>query len=88
MKGRTLYVAVLVIALVIAGVGSLYASGHPDGLEYVAGKAGFLTSAEDSPTTGSPFAATTIQVVIAGGEYHGRTGHGEYLHRELSQYLI
>jgi dihydropyrimidinase len=28
------------------------------------------------------------QVVIDGGEYHGRTGHGQYLHRGLSQYLI
>ncbi|HEX3588805.1 MAG TPA: dihydropyrimidinase [Pseudonocardiaceae bacterium] len=27
-------------------------------------------------------------VVIDGGEYHGRTGHGRFLSRELSQYLI
>jgi dihydropyrimidinase len=27
-------------------------------------------------------------VVIDGGEYHGRTGHGQFLRRELSQYLI
>jgi len=28
------------------------------------------------------------ELVIDGGEYHGRTGHGQFLHRELSQYLI
>jgi dihydropyrimidinase len=27
------------------------------------------------------------QVVIDGGEYHGTTGHGQYLHRETCQYL-
>ena len=43
-------------ALRIAGVGSYYASSHPDGLEYVAGKTGFLDSADDPVDTGSPFA--------------------------------
>jgi dihydropyrimidinase len=28
------------------------------------------------------------EVVIDGGEYHGRTGHGRFLRRDLSQYLI
>ena len=28
------------------------------------------------------------EVVIDGGEYHGRTGHGQFLRRDLSQYLI
>lgn len=56
MKNRTFYLGVLVIALLIAGVGSLYASSHPDGLEYVAEQAGFLDSAKDSATSGSPFA--------------------------------
>jgi dihydropyrimidinase len=27
------------------------------------------------------------QVVIDGGEYHGTTGHGQYLQRETCQYL-
>jgi len=27
-------------------------------------------------------------VVIEGGEYHGHTGHGQFLRRDLSQYLI
>jgi dihydropyrimidinase len=28
------------------------------------------------------------QVVIEGGEYHGHTGHGQFLRRDLSEYLI
>jgi dihydropyrimidinase len=28
------------------------------------------------------------EVVIEGGEYHGRTGHGQFLRRDQSQYLI
>jgi dihydropyrimidinase len=27
-------------------------------------------------------------VVVAGGEYHGRKGHGQYLPRGLSTYLV
>lgn len=46
----------LLVALLIAGIGSYYASSHPDGLEYVAGKTGFLDSADDPVDTGSPFA--------------------------------
>lgn len=46
----------LIVALLIAGVGSYYASAHPDGLEYVAEQTGFIDSAEDSATADSPFA--------------------------------
>jgi hypothetical protein len=56
LSGRAFLVAGLVVALLIAGVASYYASAHPDGLEYVAGKTGFLDSAEDSPAAESPFA--------------------------------
>lgn len=56
MKGRGFWVAGLLVALLIAGVGSYYASSHPDGLEYVAEHTGFLDSAEDSATAGSPMA--------------------------------
>lgn len=45
-----------VIALLLAGVVSFYASSHPDGLEYVAEKTGFLDSADDSPAADSPLA--------------------------------
>ena len=56
MRTRTLVITGLLVAFLIAGVGSFYASSHPDGLMYVAGKAGFLDSAEDSPASDSPFA--------------------------------
>lgn len=55
-RQRTFLAVGLLVALLIAGVGSYYASSHPDGLEYVAGKTGFLDSAEDPVDTGSPFA--------------------------------
>lgn len=57
-RGRRRFLVVgLLVTLLIAGVGSFYASSHPDGLEYVAGRTGFLDSADEDPvSTGSPFA--------------------------------
>ena len=46
----------LLVSLLVAGVASYYASSHPDGLEYVAGETGFLDSADDHATAGSPLA--------------------------------
>ena len=46
----------LLVALLLAGFASYYASAHPDGLEHVAEQTGFLEAAEDSPTAGSPLA--------------------------------
>ncbi|HEU0213807.1 MAG TPA: energy-coupling factor ABC transporter permease [Jiangellaceae bacterium] len=43
-------------ALVLAGVVSFYASGNPDGLEYVAGENGFLQTARDHLLGGSALA--------------------------------
>ncbi len=56
MSRRTFWIAALAVILLIAGVGSYYASSHPDGLEYVAGETGFLDSAEESSTADGPFA--------------------------------
>ncbi len=56
MSRRAFLVAGLLVALVIAGVGSYYASSHPDGLEHVAERTGFIDSAEDSATADGPFA--------------------------------
>jgi hypothetical protein len=56
MSRRTFFVTALLAALLIAGLGSYYASAHPDGLEYVAEKTGFLDTAEDPKTGDSPFA--------------------------------
>ena len=56
MSTRRFFAVALVLSLLVAGVASYYASSHPDGLEYVAGQAGFLDSAEDSATADSPLA--------------------------------
>ena len=53
---RRFLIAFAAVALVIAGVLSFYASGHPDGLEFVAQSTGFLDTAEDSAAAGSPLA--------------------------------
>ncbi|WP_209313926.1 PDGLE domain-containing protein [Blastococcus sp. TF02A-35] len=55
-RGRTLWVVGVVVALLVAGVLSWYASGSPDGLEWAAERAGFAHTAEDSAAAGSPFA--------------------------------
>ncbi|WP_167736096.1 PDGLE domain-containing protein [Nocardioides sp. 503] len=56
MRSRRFFVIGLLAALLIAGVGSFYASSHPDGLEFVAGETGFLDSADEPKTSDSPFA--------------------------------
>lgn len=55
-KNRRFFLIGLLVALLIAGVGSYYASSHPDGLEYVAEQTGFMDSADDSAVAGSPLA--------------------------------
>lgn len=56
MARRRFFVAGMVVSLLVAGVGSYYASAHPDGLEHVAQQTGFLDSAEEPKTADSPFA--------------------------------
>ncbi|GEP38936.1 hypothetical protein NPS01_25990 [Nocardioides psychrotolerans] len=56
MRTRTFVITGLLVALLVAGFGSYYASSHPDGLQYVADRTGFGDSAKDSPTSDSPFA--------------------------------
>ena len=55
-SSRAFLLAGLVVTLLLAGVASYYASSHPDGLEHVAEKAGFIDTAEESPTSDSPLA--------------------------------
>ena len=55
-RNRTFFAVVLLAALLIAGVASFYASSHPDGLNYVAAKAGFIDQVKDSPAAKGPFA--------------------------------
>lgn len=56
MSRKTFFLVGLLVAFLVAGVGSYYASSHPDGLEHVAEQAGFGHTAEDSATADSPLA--------------------------------
>ncbi len=49
MRTRTFLLTGLLVALLLGGVASYYASNHPDGLVYVAEKVGFLDTADDQP---------------------------------------
>lgn len=53
---RAFTLGALAIAVLIACVVSIWASGSPDGLEYVAESTGFVGAAQDSATAGSPLA--------------------------------
>jgi cobalt/nickel transport protein len=56
MRTRNLIITGVVVALLMAGVASFYASSHPDGLEFVAEQTGFLDTAKESPNADGPFA--------------------------------
>jgi cobalt/nickel transport protein len=55
-RTRTFVLVGLAVALLIAGVGSYYASSSPDGLEATAAEQGFADTARDSATADSPLA--------------------------------
>lgn len=71
MRTRTFVIAGLVAALLVAGVGSYYASSRPDGLEYVAERTGFAHKAEDSGAADSPLSDYQVKGVendrVSGG---------------------
>ena len=64
----------LLLALLIAGVGSYYASSHPDGLEWSAEEEGFLDTAQDSAAADSPFADYAVSGVEDGRLSGGLAG--------------
>ena len=68
---RWVAAGIVVVAMLLAGVVSYYASANPDGLEYVAGKAGFLDSASEHGTADGPMADYSTKGVdnprLAGG---------------------
>ncbi len=53
---RKFFAGFLLVALLVAGVASYYASSHPDGLNFVAQKSGFIDQEKASPTSEGPFA--------------------------------
>ncbi len=62
MRGnRRFFVGFLLVALLVAGVASYYASSHPDGLNFVAEKSGFIDKEKASPTSEGPFAGYTTK---------------------------
>ncbi len=71
MTSLRLLLAGLLAALVVAGGVSYYASGSPDGLEYVAEQVGFLDAAEDPATADGPLADYAVRGVeddrVSGG---------------------
>jgi hypothetical protein len=64
----------LLVALVVAGIGSYYASSSPDGLEWSAEKEGFLDTAQDSATADSPLADYAVSGVDDGRLSGGLAG--------------
>ncbi len=70
-RTRGLLLVGFLLALVLAGGISYYASGSPDGLERVAGDKGFLDSADDHALADSPVADYAVRGVsderLAGG---------------------
>jgi hypothetical protein len=67
---RGLWLAGLLVALLVAGVGSWYASGSPDGLEWAAEESGFSDTARDSAAASSPLA----DYAVAGVEHERLSG--------------
>jgi cobalt/nickel transport protein len=66
VRRRTFFITALVVALLVAGVGSYYASTHPDGLEYVAEQAGFQDQGKggDALLEGGPAGVVGVLLVL------------------------
>ena len=60
-RTRTFFALFLLVALLVAGVGSYYASAHPDGLNHVAEQTGFIDSEKSSPAADGPLAGYSTQ---------------------------
>lgn len=56
MSRRKFFAGLLLVALLLAGVVSYFASASPDGLEHVAHQHGIADTARDSATADSPLA--------------------------------
>ncbi|HYN30687.1 MAG TPA: PDGLE domain-containing protein [Dermatophilaceae bacterium] len=67
---RRLVAVGLVVSLLVAGVVSGFASSHPDGLEFVAGRLGFAGSGAGHAAADSPLADYAVRGVdgpLSGG---------------------
>jgi cobalt/nickel transport protein len=61
VRSRTFLVVGLLAALLVAGLASYYASSHPDGLNAVAQKTGFIDRETASSTSDGPLAGYRTQ---------------------------
>lgn len=73
-SNRAFFVSFLLVSLLVAGVASYYASAHPDGLNYVAQKTGFIDAETPHQTSDSPFAGYTTKGVDDGRLSGGLAG--------------
>jgi hypothetical protein len=68
---RKFIAAGFIVAALLAGGASYYASSHPDGLEKVAKEIGFIDTAKDSAVANSPLADYGIKGIdnarVSGG---------------------
>ena len=62
-SNRAFFVSFLLVSLFVAGVASYYASAHPDGLNYVAERTGFIDAEKPHHTADSPFAGYSTKGV-------------------------
>jgi cobalt/nickel transport protein len=71
VRSKTFLVTGLLLALLVAGIASFYASSHPDGLIFVAEKAGFVEHEKTSATSDGPLAGYQTQGIdndrVSGG---------------------
>jgi hypothetical protein len=73
-RTRVFLLVGLAVALLIAGVGSWYASSAPDGLESTAAEQGFADTARDSAAADSPLAHYSVAGVDDGRLSGGLAG--------------
>ncbi|MGY1705782.1 PDGLE domain-containing protein [Geodermatophilus sp. SYSU D00697] len=73
-RSRGFLLVGVLVALLVAGVGSYYASAHPDGLEWSAEQEGFLDTARDSATADSPLADYAVAGIDDGRLSGGLAG--------------
>ncbi|WP_175539511.1 PDGLE domain-containing protein [Nocardioides exalbidus] len=62
-SNRAVFVSFLLVSLLVAGVVSYYASAHPDGLNYVAEKTGFIDAETTHASSDSPLAGYSTKGV-------------------------
>lgn len=74
MRRRYFFVAFAVVALLLAGVLSLFASGSPDGLERVAEDQGIAHTANDHDLADGPMADYGVAVIDNGPLSGGLAG--------------